>query len=78
MINPIRRPDRVPDLPDVARKVAGVAEVLDLRSDAALVGVLEEAVAENRRLHAHLARVVGELEQSLVPLLEKALRGARP
>lgn len=68
----MRRPRRIPDVPEIARKVAGVAEVSDVRSDAVLLDVLEEAVGENQRLHDPLARVVGELEQSLVPLLEKA------
>lgn len=71
-MNPI---GRLTDVPDAARKVANVAEVLDVRADAVLLAALEEAVAENRALHARLEVIVAELEQTLVPLLEKAVEG---
>lgn len=69
----MKPPARLAGVPDAARKVAGVAEVLDLRADAALLASLEEAVEENRTLHVRLEVIVAELEQRLVPLLEKAV-----
>lgn len=64
---------RTPDLGDVARRVADLAELRAQRDDAARVAELEVAVGENARLGVHLEQVVAELEQSLVPLLERAV-----
>lgn len=64
---------RLADARAAAGKVANVAGVLDVRADASTLATLEEAVGENQRLHDRLEVVVSELEQALVPLLEKAL-----
>jgi hypothetical protein len=68
----VRLPGRPGTVPAAARKVAGVAEIRDVRADEALLGSLEEAVGENRRLHARLEQVVADIERALVPLLETA------
>jgi len=77
-VRSLARVRRIAEVPDAARKVGHIAEVLDVRADEALLEKLEEAMGENARLHAHLEVVVTELERSLVPLLEKSLRRARP
>lgn len=59
------------DVREVVRRSADVAGLLEVRADRQLVARLEEAVRENAGLGAHLAVLVEELEQALVPLLER-------
>lgn len=56
---------------ELARRSAHVAGLLEVRADRQLVDRLEEAVHENAGLGARLGELVGELEQALVPLLER-------
>ncbi|HWU21856.1 MAG TPA: hypothetical protein VN088_10035 [Nocardioides sp.] len=65
-----------PGLPDPVRRVANAAGILDVRADELAVARLEEAVGENARLVEPLSAVIEQLEQSLVPLLERVVSEA--
>ncbi|GAB3865755.1 hypothetical protein GCM10028801_36740 [Nocardioides maradonensis] len=67
------------DVREVVRRSADVAGLLEVRADRQLVTRLEEAVRENAGLGVRLAALVEELEQAVVPLLERdaELRGER-
>ncbi|GAB4011606.1 hypothetical protein [Nocardioides ultimimeridianus] len=59
------------DLRRAVRRSADVAGLLEVRADRQLVARLEEAVRENAGLGVRLEALVAELEQAMVPLLER-------
>lgn len=59
-----------------ARHAAEVTGLLRVRRQRARVDELETAVRENAVLGAGLHELLGQLEQQLVPLLERRVRGS--
>ncbi len=68
---------RLPRPHRVARKAVEASETLDVREDEEALEAVEVAIAENRDLRVGLEQIVGDLEQRLVPLLERAAEEAR-